>query len=178
MYTCVPQAFAVDLYRIMWRALMQWPEQRSTTAIVNLWLAYVAPCWAGPNIGAKADSLCCTTKSFGQIFKDNSVLQAFAVDLYRFMWRALTQWPEQRSTAAIVNLWLAYAAPWWAGPNIGAEPGSPWRAGPSPAGQQAEGLAKQLSHMSDLVQSALGESHTTAAARCASRVLVTWAACG
>lgn len=38
--------------------------------------------------------------------------QTFAKRLYRFMRRAISKWPEQRSTAPLVSLYLAYIAPW------------------------------------------------------------------
>lgn len=42
------------------------------------------------------------------------MVQTFASRLYRFMRRAITKWPEQRSTAPLVSLYLAYIAPWYA----------------------------------------------------------------
>lgn len=36
-----------------------------------------------------------------------AVLQAFARSLFRFLHRALSQWPEQRPLTPIVRLWCA-----------------------------------------------------------------------
>ena len=39
-------------------------------------------------------------------------MQSFAKRLYRFMRRAMTRWPEQQPIGPLINLYLAYIAPW------------------------------------------------------------------
>ncbi|KAK9815560.1 hypothetical protein WJX72_005838 [[Myrmecia] bisecta] len=85
--------------------------------------------------------------------------QAFSRRLYRFLSRAFASWPEQRSITPIVNLWLAFIAPWWAPPST--DLASAWRAAPSAAGAANHGGAL-VSHVSELVHHALGDSHSPA----------------
>ncbi|KAK9831540.1 hypothetical protein WJX81_007383 [Elliptochloris bilobata] len=87
--------------------------------------------------------------------------QALAARLYRFLSRALQQWPEQRSLRPIVSLWCAYLAPWWPPPAAGAADAGAtgWLAAPSAGAGGGERLARELQHVTGLVHQALGDGH-------------------
>ncbi|CAK0739108.1 hypothetical protein CVIRNUC_001137 [Coccomyxa viridis] len=98
-------------------------------------------------------------------------VQAVGKSLYRQLHRALSQWPERRALTPIVRLWCAYMAPWWPPYDTSADMKHPFLAAPSSAAQQQQqhqgqvqrpgSMRRQLSHMGELVHSALGDAHTS-----------------
>ena len=49
--------------------------------------------------------------------------------MYRFLYRALQYWPDQRPLTPLVHLWLSVIAPWWPCPNASPQQqSSPWQA--------------------------------------------------
>ena len=59
---------------------------------------------------------CCPSTLYAAVLNLASLacgcLQSFAKRLYRFMRRAMTRWPEQQPIGPLINLYLAYVAPW------------------------------------------------------------------
>ena len=70
-------------------------------------------------------------------------MQAFALRLYRLLRRALEHWPEQRSLTPIVNLWVAYIAPWQLPPGTRGDSASGGAAAP---GDKPAGSGAQVAH--------------------------------
>lgn len=93
----------------------------------------------------------------------NSAAQAYSKRLFRFLFRAMSRWPEQRSLSSVTQLWLAAIAPWWPpGISPGSDSPTAWRpasAQGAPAFAQREAAQRETADGSDFTRRLSGVIH-------------------